>query len=120
MKITAILLMLWVLLLPNAPAQKYRRWALPEGAVARLGKGNVEEVLYSPDGARFAVVSSIGIWLYDTKTYRAVALLAGHTSPVESIVFSPDGGGTCQCGSARYDPTVGHRDRRTEAGVCRG
>ena len=30
---------------------------LPEGAEARLGKGSVEEVMYSPDGALLAVGS---------------------------------------------------------------
>ena len=69
MKITATLFLLLVLLLPNTHAQEYTRWSLPESAVARLGKGSINEVQYSPDGARLAVVTSIGIWLYDTATY---------------------------------------------------
>ena len=32
--------------------------ALPEGAVARLGKGTVNEVAFSPDGETLAVASS--------------------------------------------------------------
>ena len=66
MKMTAMILMLLVLLLPNALAHDYTRWNLPEGALVRLGKGSVREVLYSPDGTLLAVYSSIGIWLYDT------------------------------------------------------
>ena len=87
--------MLLALLLPNAIAQEDMQLNLPEGAVVRLGKGSVEQVLYSPDGARLAVVSSIGIWFYDTTTYREVALLATRTGETgrgdASAVFSPDG-----------------------------
>ena len=39
MKITAILVMLLVLFLQNTHAQESTQWALPEGAVARFGKG---------------------------------------------------------------------------------
>ncbi len=66
MKITVTLLMFLVLLLPTAHTQDYTRWSVPEGAVVRLGKGVVREIQYSPDGARLAVASTIGIWLYDT------------------------------------------------------
>ena len=38
-----------------------------------------------------ALVSSIGIWLYDTTTNREVALLTGHTARVVSVAFSTDG-----------------------------
>ena len=54
-------------------AQDYTRWGLPEGALARLGKGSIGDVAYSPDGTRIAVASSIGIWLYDAGTGAEVA-----------------------------------------------
>ena len=72
-------------------AQDSPQWGLPEGAKARLGKGIIREIQYSPDGTRLAVASSIGIWLYDTANHQEIALLAGHTSIV-SVAFSPDGG----------------------------
>ncbi len=103
MKITATLLMLLVLFLPTTPAEDYTRWSLPEGAVARLGKGSPKEVQYSPDGTLLAVVSSIGIWLCDTTTYQEVALLTGHTRVVTSVSFSPDG---TTLASGSYDKTV--------------
>ena len=86
------LLILFILFSVNTFAQDYTQWALPEGTKMRLGKGRIYEIQYSPDEARLAVASSIGIWLYDTATLREVALLTGHTGSVESVTFSPDGG----------------------------
>lgn len=73
--------------------------SLPEGALARLGKGAVgvhgggreNAVAWSPDGTRLAVASRIGAWLYDAHTGAEVALLTGHAYGVTSVAFSPDG-----------------------------
>ena len=91
MKITATLLMLLVLFSPNALAQEYTRWNLPEGAVVRLGKGSIRGISYSPDGTLLAVAGTAGLWLYDGTTHQEVALLRGHTDWVLSVAFSPDG-----------------------------
>ena len=56
-------------------AENYTQMGLPEDAIARLGKGRIQHMLYSPDGSVLAVVTSIGIWLYDTKTYQELNLL---------------------------------------------
>ena len=69
----------------------YTQLSLPEGAKARLGKGSVGEVTYSPDGSLLAVGTNIGIWLYDAKTTQELALLAGQMDWVYSLSFSPDG-----------------------------
>ena len=63
------------LYLPNSFAQNYTQMGLPEHAKARLGKGHIQHMLYSPDGNTLAVATSIGIWLYDTKTYQELNLL---------------------------------------------
>ena len=91
MKTTVTLLILFALFSLNSFAQDSPQWGLPEGATARLGKGAIQEVTYSPEGTRLAVASSIGIWLYDTATHQEVALLTGHTSDVNSVAFSPNG-----------------------------
>ena len=65
--------------------------SLPEGAKMRLGKGKVRSVTYSPDGTRLAVVSSIGIRIYDADTYQELSLLTGHKFDAYRAVFSPDG-----------------------------
>ena len=72
-------------------AQDYTQWDLPEGAKVRLGKGIIQDVQFFPDGTRLAVASSIGIWIYDVRTYQEIALLTGHTNSVWSLAFSPDG-----------------------------
>ena len=77
---------------PTPPiGSDYQTWHLPEGAIARLGKGRINEVAFSPDGSLLAVASRFGIWLYDAATSRELALLLGHTSGVWSVSFSPDG-----------------------------
>jgi len=63
----------------------------PDKPFARLGKGRIREIAYSPDGKLLAVAGSAGIWLYDAKNLTEIALLQGHTDVVSSVSFSPDG-----------------------------
>ena len=91
MKTVLSLHILFSLTLCNALPQDASQWGLPEGVVARLGKGAISQIQYSPDGARLAVASGIGIWLYDTTTHQEIALLTGHSEIVASVAFSPDG-----------------------------
>ena len=71
MKTTATLVTLFTLFSFSTSAADYTRWELPEGAKARLGKGNLSGgIAYSPDGTRLAVGGSIGVWLYDTATFQ--------------------------------------------------
>ena len=71
-------------------AQEYTQWELPEDAIARLGKGRINDMEYSPDGTVFAVATTVGIWLYDTETYQELALLARNNKGVERITFGPE------------------------------
>ena len=91
MKTTLTSLILFTLFSLSAFAQDYTGWSLPDGAKARLGKGSIREVQYSPDGARLAVAGSIGIWLYNARTGAELNLLTGHTDSVTRVAFSPDG-----------------------------
>ena len=80
---------------PRSMEGDYRTWRLPDDAIIRLGKGAIgrgdRAVAFSPDSTRLAVVSAIGIWLYDVATGTEVALLGGHTGGVTSVAFSSDG-----------------------------
>ena len=85
-----ILTLVSTLYISNTFAQDYTQWELPESAEARLGKGWINDIAYSQDSTRFAVASSIGIWIYDANTYTEIALLTGHTERVNAVAFSPD------------------------------
>ena len=76
---------------PNGFAEDSTRWRLPEGATARLGKGNIKQIAYSPNGMHVAAAGSAGIWIYDVTIHQEVALLTENTGPISSVAFSPDG-----------------------------
>ena len=66
----------------------YSQWELPKEAKARLGKGGINVIQFSPDGRQLAVGSNIGVWLYDVKTGKEISLFTGMC---QSLAFSPDG-----------------------------
>jgi len=69
----------------------YTQWHLPEGAKARLGKGGISgNIAYSPDGNQLAVVSTIGIWIYDVRpdNETELYLITGHTRTVRTVAYS--------------------------------
>ena len=91
MKITISTLLFLTLFPYNIRAYDSPQWHLPNGAKARIGKGWIRDVAYSPDGARFAVAGPIGIWIYDAETLEEIDLINGDRSPVEAVTFSRDG-----------------------------
>ncbi|MDE0299885.1 MAG: cohesin domain-containing protein [Candidatus Poribacteria bacterium] len=91
MKIAVVSLLVLMVLGVSAAAQEYAQWGLPEGAKLRIGRGEMSDLKYSPDGSRFAVASSIGIWIYDTMSLREIALYAGRWTRPSKVAFSGDG-----------------------------
>lgn len=67
-------------------------WGLPDGAKSRLGKGEIGTIKFSPDGTLLAVVSSVGIWLYDVDTSKELALLPRHKEGFNISMRSTAGG----------------------------
>ena len=65
-------------------------WALPEGAIARLGQGLVETLAFSPDGHYLAVGTRVGLWWYEVETMSPVTLW-GTERGVFVATFSPNG-----------------------------
>lgn len=66
-------------------------WALPEGAMARLGRGSVRDMAFSPDEQYFAVGTAIGLWLYELSTLTPIALWETERGFIDDVTFSPDG-----------------------------
>ena len=85
-----LLFLIPALFLCSVIAKDNTQWKLPEGAKARLGKGWIKSISFSPDGTRIAVASSTGIWIYNAHTGSELRMLRGHESGVISVAFSPD------------------------------
>lgn len=86
-----IICLLTVVTLPIGFCQDNTQAGLPEGAMARLGKGGINIMRFSPDGTRLAVGTDVGVWLYDVASRKETALFTGHTGQINALAFSPDG-----------------------------
>ena len=69
---------------------KVCNWALPDGAIARLGRGCVRDMAFSPDGQHFAVGTQIGLWLYELSTLSPITLWETERGFIDGVTFSPD------------------------------
>ena len=87
--LTLFLLIIFVIY--NVSAQENIQTNLPEGAKLRIGQGTLGEIAYFPDGTRFAIATSIGIWIYDSITGERLYRLTDHTNGVDIIRFSAEG-----------------------------
>ena len=65
-------------------------WHLPDGAIARFGKGNIVTMALSPDGTLLAIGSYLGLWLYDVTKSTPLALWEVETQ-VSAVAFSACG-----------------------------
>ena len=66
-------------------------WALPEGAIARLGRGIIADLAFSPDGGFLVIATTMGCWLYELPTMKPIALWETERGMVSTISFSPNG-----------------------------
>ena len=86
-----ILILLLCKIAVDGIAEDFTKWHLPEGAIARLGKGSINEITFSPDGSKFAVSTTIGVWIYSAENGKELALLKSNEIDVVSSVFTLDG-----------------------------
>ncbi len=72
-----------------------KTWALPDGAIIRLGKGYQDSqrvnIALSPDSTYFAVGTRLGLWWYDVTSMSPIALWETERGMISVIDISPDG-----------------------------
>ena len=94
MKTSFFLLTVIIVLVCSFPstAQDNPHIGLPEDAIARIGRGALGEVHFSPDGSQLAISTGMGIWFHDPETGETLELLRcpDITRPYP-FAFSPDG-----------------------------
>ena len=97
----------------SAIAQDSKQFSLPEGAIARLGKGTLGKIQFSPDSSRLAVSSSIGIWFYDSQTGTELGMLT-YTDGISPFAFaySPDGNTIASACTSQMIVVTGMREAR--------
>lgn len=86
-----IIVVLSFLTIPNTFAHDNTKVGLPEGAIARFGKGGINVMRFSPDGAYLVVGTDVGLWIYDVSDQTERALFTEYPSQVNVLAFSDDG-----------------------------
>lgn len=91
--INTYIILIFLILISNTSifAQDNTQVGLPDGAIARLGKGGINIMRFSPDGSYLAVGTDVGVWLYDVPDGNETALFTGQTGHINALAFSPDG-----------------------------
>ncbi len=80
----------------SAGGDNITTWALPDGAIARLGQGLVEDLVFSPDRYYLAMGTRVGLWWYEVETMSPIALWSAERG-VFSATFSPNGKWIATC-----------------------
>ncbi len=65
-------------------------WKLPKEAIARLGRGSVNDLALSQDKKYFAVGTDIGVWVYERSRLTPIALWDTERGMVTTVDFSPN------------------------------
>ncbi len=86
-----IIILLIVAIHSSSHSQDNTQVGLPEGAIARLGKGGINVMQFSPDGKHLAVGTDICVWLYHLPTGKETPLFDEQLEEINSLAFSPDG-----------------------------
>ena len=66
-------------------------WALPEGAVGRLGRGIINDITVAPNKKSLAVATRVGVWMYELGTIHPATLLETKRGIIGNVALSHDG-----------------------------
>lgn len=86
-----ILILSFTLIIYPVFAQTKILRGLPDGAIARLGKGGINVIQFSPDGSHLAVGTDIGVRLYNVATKEEISLPNRSVGQINTLAFSKDG-----------------------------
>ncbi|RKU30875.1 hypothetical protein C6497_04150 [Candidatus Poribacteria bacterium] len=86
-----ITILFFVTYLSDNQAEEYAQTGLPDGAYARLGKGNINVMRFTPSGTHLVVGTDIGLLIYDIKTGAETILSVGEKMKNQILAFTPDG-----------------------------
>ena len=86
-----ILILSFALIIFPVFAQPKLMRGLPDGAIARLGKGGINVIQFSPDGTLLAVGTDVGVRLYNVTTKEEITLPNRIVAQISTIAFSKDG-----------------------------
>ncbi len=88
-KYLLITVLLMVVIYSTGFCQDNTQVGLPEGAIARIGKGGINVMRFSPDGTHLAVGTDVGVWLYDVQTGKETyipSIIASQSKPFRDVL----------------------------------
>lgn len=91
LNLICITLLLFTTYLSDNQAEEYAQTGLPDGAIARLGKGNINVMRFTPDGTHLAVGTDAALLIYDIETRAETILSVGEKMKNQTLAFSPNG-----------------------------
>ncbi len=83
----------------GAEGEDVTTWGLPEGAIARLGRGCNPDFAFSPDGQYLVMGNTLGLWVYDLETLSPIVLWESERGMIFHIAISPNGKWIAACNS---------------------
>ena len=89
--IICIILLLFTTYLSDNQAEEYAQTGLPDGAYARLGKGNINVMRFTPDGTHLAVGTDAALLIYAIESRAETILSVGEKMKNQILAFTPNG-----------------------------
>ena len=88
-----VLVLLLLSIKPIGFTQDYTQWHLPDSAKMRIGKGEINDITFTPDSNKLVIASDIGVWIYNAHTGTEISLLKVRSRGVQTancIAIAPD------------------------------